>query len=212
MIEPVARVTGRVVRLHWLILLLAAIPAWAADARVVLVLGDSLSSAYGMDVEAGWVHLLQERLDSGDTGYRVVNASISGDTTGGGAARLPRALSAHQPRVVIVELGGNDGLRGVPLEATRKNLDSIVSLSLEAGARVLLVGMRLPPNYGPAYAERFYHQFRELAEAHGVAYVPFLLDGVGGVSELMQDDGIHPRAEAQAKLLDNVWPHLEPLL
>jgi acyl-CoA thioesterase-1 len=212
--ELVSSAARRATRVHWLILLLlAATPVWAGAAgKVVLVLGDSLSSAYGMDVELGWVHLLQQRLDAGATPYRVVNASISGDTTGGGATRLPRALATHGPHIVIVELGGNDGLRGVSLDTTRRNLDTIVRLSLESGARVLLVGMRLPPNYGPAYTERFHAQFRKLAEQRGVAHVPFLLEGVGGERALMQDDGIHPRAEAQAMLLDNVWPHLEPLL
>ena len=176
------------------------------------MLGDSLSSAYGIDVDAGWVQLLQDRIDSGGADYRVVNASISGDTTNGGAARLPAALEKHAPAVVVVELGGNDGLRGLPLSVTRANLERIIVDAKKSGAQVLLLGMRLPPNYGPAYTQAFYAIYEELAERHGVARVPFFLEGVGGVDGMMQSDGIHPVAEAQPVMLDNVWPHLEPLL
>ncbi len=203
-------VTGRLLQ----ILLLIALPALSAqaEARVILVLGDSLSSAYGLDVDAGWVQLLQKRLDNKNAGYRVVNASISGDTTKGGVARLPSALQKHEPEVVVVELGGNDGLRGLPLRETRTNLERIIVEAKKAGARVLLLGMRLPPNYGPAYTGSFHAMYEELAAQHGVARVPFLLDGVGGVNGMMQADGIHPVADAQPLMLDNVWPHLEPLL
>lgn len=192
--------------------LLGATPALALADRVILVVGDSLSSAYGMDAREGWVALLEDRLGERDAGYRVVNASISGDTTAGGASRLPRALQRHDPDIVVIELGGNDGLRGIPLTETRANLERIIELAKAHGARVLLLGMRLPPNYGPLYTERFHQIYADLAAAHDVARVPFLLDGVGAVHELMQDDGIHPRPEAQATMLDNVWPHLEPLL
>ena len=184
----------------------------AAGGGVIVVLGDSLSSAYGFDVDSGWVRLLQDRLDDGGAGYRVVNASISGDTTSGGLARLPGALKEHDPDIVVVELGGNDGLRGLPLDVTRENLERMIVLSREAGARVLLVGMRLPPNYGPAYTEAFHAIYQELGDKYDVARVPFLLDGVGGVDELMQADGSHPTREAQPRMLENVWPHLEPLL
>lgn len=183
-----------------------------AAGGVIVVLGDSLSSAYGFDVASGWVQLLQGRLDDDRMEYRVVNASISGDTTSGGVTRLPAELKEHTPDIVVVELGGNDGLRGLPLEVTRENLERIVAESQIAGARVLLVGMRLPPNYGPAYTKAFHAIYQDLADKYDVARVPFLLDGVGGVDEMMQSDGIHPRAEAQPKMLDNVWPHLKPLL
>jgi acyl-CoA thioesterase-1 len=193
------------------LLFVQAMPAYGAGGAIV-VLGDSLSSAYGFDVASGWVQLLQGRLDDDRAGYRVVNASISGDTTSGGVARLPAELRKHTPDIVVVELGGNDGLRGLPLEVTRENLERIIAESQIAGARVLLIGMRLPPNYGPAYTKAFHAIYEELADKYNVARVPFLLDGVGGVDEMMQSDGIHPRAEAQPRMLDNVWPYLKPLL
>lgn len=195
-----------------LLLIAAQAAATQASAGVILVLGDSLSSAYGIDVDAGWVQLLRDRLQARGENYRVVNASISGDTTDGGAARLPAAISKHDPDVVVVELGGNDGLRGLPLEVTRANLERIIVDSKKAGARVLLLGMRLPPNYGPAYTQAFYSIYEELAQRYDVARVPFFLEGVGGVDGMMQSDGIHPLANAQPVMLDNVWPHLEPLL
>ncbi len=194
-----------------LLVIVQTVPAHA-EGGVILVLGDSLSSAYGLDVNAGWVQLLQNRLDKQNAAYRVVNASISGDTTNGGAARLPSALKKHAPDVVVVELGGNDGLRGLPLTVTRANLARIIVASQTAGARVLLLGMRLPPNYGPAYNDAFHAIYEQLADQYQVGRVPFLLDGIGGVDEMMQADRIHPRAEAQPILLDNVWPHLQPLL
>ncbi len=200
-------------RFHF-ILLLARVNAAPARARggVILVLGDSLSSAYGLDVDNGWVNLLANRLENIHSGYRVVNASISGDTSNGGAARLSRALAKHRPEIVVVELGGNDGLRGLPLSVTRANLERIIVDSHKAGARVLLLGMRLPPNYGPAYTSAFHAIYKKLADQHAVSRVPFLLDGIGGVDEMMQADGIHPRAEAQLLMLENVWPYLKPLL
>jgi acyl-CoA thioesterase-1 len=178
----------------------------------ILVLGDSLSAGYGIRVEQGWVALLQKRLSEAGYGYRVVNASESGETTGGALARLPRALAAHRPAVVIVELGGNDGLRGLPVTDIRANLGALVRHSRESGARVLLVGMRMPPNYGPAYTAGFDGLFTEVAKREHVPLVPFLLDGVALDDSLMQDDGIHPNAAAQPKLLDLVWPRLQPLL
>jgi acyl-CoA thioesterase-1 len=194
-----------------LLVIVQTVPAHA-EGGVILVLGDSLSSAYGLDVEAGWVQLLQNRLDEHNAAYRVVNASISGDTSNGGAARLPSALAKHAPDVVVVELGGNDGLRGLPLTVTRANLERIIVASQTAGARVLLLGMRLPPNYGPAYSDAFHAIYEQLADQYRVGRVPFLLDGIGGVDGMMQADNIHPRAEAQGIMLDNVWPHLQPLL
>ena len=198
--------------LQFLLLVIVQIAPAHAQGGVILVLGDSLSSAYGLDVKAGWVQLLQNRLDKQNAAYRVVNASISGDTTNGGAARLPSALEKHAPDVVVVELGGNDGLRGLPLTVTRANLERIIVESQTAGARVLLLGMRLPPNYGPAYNNAFHAIYEQLANQYQVGRVPFLLDGIGAVEGMMQADGIHPRSEAQPLMLENVWPHLKPLL
>jgi acyl-CoA thioesterase I len=194
-----------------LLLLVHMVPTQAAGG-VILVLGDSISSGYGLDVENGWVQLLQDRLSQQNTDYRVVNASISGDTTNGGAARLRPALDKYRPDIVVVELGGNDGLRGLPLSETRANLERIVVASQQAGARVLLLGMRLPPNYGPAYTDAFHAIYQDLANRYQVAQVPFLLEGIGGVETMMQADGIHPRATAQPLMLNNVWPYLQPLL
>lgn len=190
---------------------LLPLPAHAAQ-RVVLVVGDSLSAAYGIDQDEGWVALLQQRLGKDYPDYRVVNASISGDTTRGGLGRIDAALRTHAPAVVIVELGGNDGLRGLPVKEMRTNLGTIITKSLAAQARVLLVGMRIPPNYGPLYTKNFEAVFTGLAQQFDVARVPFLLDGVALKLDLVQDDGIHPRAAAQPRMLENVWPHLTPLL
>lgn len=176
------------------------------------MLGDSLSAEYGFDRARGWVALLRERLESRDDSRGVINASVSGDTTRGGLARLPGALESHDPSVVIIQLGGNDGLRGLPLEEVRANLREMIRLSREAGAQVLLAGVRLPPNYGPAYTEAFASAFATVARETGVALVPRILAGVAERSELMQDDGIHPTVEAQPVILDNIWSGLEPLL
>lgn len=194
-----------------LLFLLATAPVAAAE-TVVMALGDSLSAAYGIDRGAGWVSLLAERLDRQGYEARVVNASVTGDTTQGGLSRLPAALERHRPDVLLVELGGNDGLRGVLLRETRRNLSEIVEMAQERGIRVLMLGVRLPPNYGPVFTERFQLMYREVAEKHDVPLVPRLLDGVATNPALMQDDGIHPTAEAQPIILDNVWPKLEPLL
>lgn len=180
--------------------------------RTILVLGDSLSAGYGVRVEQGWVALLQGRLSAQGYEYRVVNASASGETTGGALARLPRALEKQRPAIVIVELGGNDGLRGLPIEDVRANFESIVRLSRQAGAKVLLIGMRIPPNYGPAYTKSFHELYVDLAARQRLAFVPFFLDGVALDDTLMQDDGLHPNAKAQPALLDQVWPMLKPLL
>ncbi len=186
--------------------------AAAADARVVLVLGDSLSSAFGIEVQAGWVQLLQERLDQHGKQYRVVNASTSGDTTAGGLARLPRMLAVHRPGIVVLELGGNDGLQGLDLNDMRSNLEQMVSRIRASGAQVLLIGMRIPPNYGSAYTERFYAIYAEVAAEFDAPLVPFLLAGVAEEQQFMQPDGIHPKASAQKTMLENVWPYLEPML
>lgn len=186
--------------------------AAAAAPPVILVLGDSLSAGYGIDVREGWVSLLEQRLSKQGYLHRVVNASVSGDTTAGGLARLPAALARHRPAIVVLELGANDGLRGLSLTQTRSNLEAMIKAVHNHGARVLLVGIHLPPNYGPAYTQKFFAQYGELARQYRTALVPFLLDGVALDRKLMQADGLHPRASAQARLLENVWPHLEPLL
>ena len=197
---------------RWLLcmVLLFAPAAWAGP--VVLVLGDSLSASYGIAAESGWVSLLQQRLMQNRYDFQVVNASISGETTAGGRSRIGPALAEHRPAVVIVELGGNDGLRGLPLLATRDNLDAILSACRQAGAEVLLVGMRLPPNYGPAYTARFAAIYPTLAKKHGAALLPFLLDGIADRRESFQPDNIHPTAAAQPAILENVWRPLLPLL
>lgn len=183
-----------------------------AQAGTVLVVGDSISAAFGMDTQQGWVHLLDERMRNEGFEHQVVNASISGDTSAGGAARLPALLAEHQPQLVIVELGGNDGLRGLPPSQLQQNLASMIDASRGAGAKVLLLGMRIPPNYGERYTTAFAKVFDDVAAEKNVPLVPFLLEGVGGVTSLMQDDGVHPAVAAQPRLLENVWPTLKPLL
>lgn len=175
-------------------------------------MGDSLSAAYGMPREAGWVALLQTRLNDRACGYRIVNASISGETTAGALTRLPHALEQHQPAIVILELGGNDGLRGIAVPEFRHNLTRLIELSRAAGAQVLLTGIHLPSNYGPQYTEKFFATYAALAAEYETALVPFFMEGVVLTAEWMQDDDIHPNAAGQPRLLDNVWPHLQPLL
>lgn len=186
--------------------------AQSAMAGTALVVGDSISAAFGLETSQGWVHLLQQRLDDSEHDYRVVNASISGDTSAGGLARLPALLREHEPDIVILELGGNDGLRGQPPAQLKRNLAAMAEMSQEAGAKVLLLGMRMPPNLGQRYTDAFADAFDSLAEEMSLPYVPFLLEGVGGVQGMMQADRVHPTAQAQELLLDNVWPVLEPLL
>jgi len=187
---------------------------WAqgALAGTVLVVGDSISAAFGLETSQGWVQLLQQRLDTENLDHRVVNASISGDTSAGGLARLPALLEEYDPNVVIIELGGNDGLRGQPPKQLNQNLAAMVDLSREADAKVVLLGMRLPPNLGQRYTSAFADAFDSLADEQNLPYVPFFLEGIGGVEGMMQADRIHPTASAQQQLLDNVWPVLEPLL
>ena len=191
-----------------------ALPAGAqsATSRTIVVLGDSLSAGYGIKVQEGWVNLLAQRLTTEGYGYKVVNASVSGETTQGGVSRLPRVLELHKPEIVIVELGGNDGLRGLPLANSRENLQRAITLARAAQAKVLLVGMMIPPNYGPRYAQEFRDIFAGLATRNSVALVPFLLDEVALKPEFMQDDGIHPNAKGQPRMLENLWPRLKPLL
>lgn len=191
-----------------------ALMFWAqgAVAGTLLVVGDSISAAFGLDSRQGWVALLEKRLEQEGFEHSVVNASISGDTSAGGAARLSALLAEHQPALVIIELGGNDGLRGQPPAQLQQNLASMVEKSRQAGAKVLLLGMRLPPNYGVRYTTAFAQAYADVAAQEQVDLVPFFLEGVGGVPGMMQADGIHPGEPAQALLLDNVWPRLEPLL
>ena len=183
-----------------------------ASDHTILVLGDSLSAALGIRPEQGWVALLAQRLQTQGYGYQIVNASVSGETTSGGLERLPRALQLHQPGTVILELGANDGLRGLPVDETRENLAHMVRLSQAAGARVLLVGMRIPPNYGPRYTEAFARMFPELANQYHLPLVPFLLEKVALDPTRMQQDGMHPNARGEPPVLDTLWPYLKPLL
>lgn len=176
------------------------------------MLGDSLSSAHGLDIDQGWVSLLQHRLQQDQYPHHVVNASVSGDTTANGLTKLAAMLEAHRPAIVVVELGGNDGLRAQPTAMIRDNLDKILQSVGDAGGKVVLAGMRLPPNYGPAYVGRFERIYPDLARKHDAVLVPFIMDGVATAPNLMQADNIHPSAEAQSILLDNVWPYLQPLL
>ena len=200
-------------RVCWMGLLVALwLTAQGASAATLLVLGDSISAGFGLDTRLGWVNLLQQRLNKQGLDYQVVNASISGDTSAGGLARLAPLLAAHQPALVVVEFGGNDGLRGQPPAQLQQNLAAIIQLSHKAGAKVLLLGMRLPPNYGVRYGEMFSQVYVQLANSEKVPLVPFFIEGVGGVPMLMQGDGIHPTAAAQPRLLENLWPQLQPLL
>jgi acyl-CoA thioesterase-1 len=194
------------------LLIVAWLPA-RAETPVILVFGDSISAGYGLaHVEQGWVELLKTRLKALGYGYEVVNASVSGETTAGGLARLPRALELHHPKIVVIELGGNDGLRALPVPQMRANLEQMTDLAAAAGAKVLLLGMRMPPNYGLPYTEQFRDSFTATARDKKVPLVPFLLNDIALSQDLMQDDDIHPNALGQPKLLENVWPALQPLL
>jgi acyl-CoA thioesterase-1 len=183
-----------------------------ASDRTILVLGDSLSAAYGLRAEQGWVALLQKRLQETGHAYEVVNASISGETTAGGLQRLPRALNLHRPGILILELGANDALRALPLAKTRENLEKMVALAKESRARVLLVGMRIPPNYGPRYTSDFAQMYHDIASREDLPLVPFLLQSVALDPDKMQGDGLHPNASGEPAVLDTLWPQLEPLL
>ena len=174
----------------------------------ILIFGDSLSAAYGIGEDEGWVTLLAERLAQEDSELEVVNGSVSGETTTGGRARLPSLLERYNPAFVLIELGGNDGLRGLPLSLMRENLTDMIQLSQLSGATVMIAGMQIPPNYGPRYTEPFFAQYAELAEEFDLYLIPFLIDGIPQQPELMQADGIHPKAEAQSMILDNFWPVL----
>lgn len=184
-----------------------------ANQNTLMIVGDSLSAAYGVQTEDAWVALLRDRLEAeGLEQWQVVNASISGETTDGGLRRLPELLDKNQPSVVIIELGGNDGLRGFPPNVIRQNLENMIERVKETGANTLLVGMQIPPNYGQRYTQAFADIYPELAEEHGTELVPFFLKGIYDQEGMMQGDSIHPTAAAQGQLLDNVWPVLEPML
>ncbi len=198
--------------LSWIALCITAMPLRAAEAPVLLVVGDSISAGYGLAAGEGWVTLLNAKLKADGYDYRVVNASISGDTTAGGRARLPPLLKQQRPAVVVIELGGNDALRGGDLATARANLDAMVTSAQAEGAKVLLVGMQLPPNYGAAYVQSFGALFNDVAKARKAAVVPFLFNGFGEDLSLFQPDRVHPTAAAQSRILTNVWPALIPLL
>lgn len=189
-----------------------AISPLALATPTVLVMGDSLSAAYGIPTDDGWVARMQQRLAEAGYPHTVVNASISGETTDGGLRRLPRQLSRHEPEVVILELGANNGLRGQPPSRMRRDLTEMIDAAQAAGARVLLLGMRIPPNYGPAYTQEFHDSFAQVARATGAALVPFFLEPIALDEAMFLDDGIHPNAAAQPALLDHIWPALAPLL
>jgi len=190
-------------------LLLVPIAAFAERPPVIMVLGDSLAAAWGIDREQGWVALLQQRLTNEGFPHRVVNASVSGETTSGALSRVRHELDRHLPTIVILELGGNDGLRGLDLAQTRGNLARLTDTAQAAGARVLIAGMQLPPNYGAAYASAFHRMYAEVATEHGAGLIPFLLEGLDHTPRHFQPDGIHPSAEAQTLILNNVWDVLK---
>jgi acyl-CoA thioesterase-1 len=193
------------------LLMMLMLPA-TGSAATIMIYGDSLSAGYGLPRQAGWTNLLLQRLHDENFDYKVVNASISGETTLGGKNRIAEALSSHKPEIVIVALGANDGLRGQSLDAMRANLDAIIQTCVKRKVRVLLVGMRLPPNYGAAYTEKFHAIFRDLAQRRKLPLVPFLLDGFADNAALFQADGIHPAVQAQPLMLDNIWKILRPML
>lgn len=198
-----------------LFLLLASTSLSAADSerKTLLIVGDSLSAAYGIDSDAAWVELLRQRLEQeAPDSWQVANASISGETTDGGLRRLPALLETHNPAIIVIELGGNDGLRGFPPDVIRNNLAQLITLSQQHGAQVLLVGIEIPPNYGPRYTTLFTDIYSSLAAEYNIAFLPFLLADVYDDDLMMQADGIHPTAQAQPLLLDNIWPELLTLL
>ncbi|KTD45945.1 Esterase TesA precursor [Legionella rubrilucens] len=181
-------------------------------AKNIVVLGDSLSAGYGIDIQKGWVVLLSEKLKQEYQSYRIINLSTSGDTTSNGLRKLKPALQKYQPEVIIIELGANDGLRGLPVRQMKDNLEKMVIASQKTGAKVIVLATLLPPNYGSRYLDQFNQVYAELAKAYGIILVPMFLDGVAGDNELMQKDGLHPNERAQQRILDNVWPHLKPVL
>lgn len=210
---PTRRFALALVATSFVALLAASAPPLAnATTPVLLVVGDSLSAGYGLTKGSGWVDLLAQRIEAQHLPWHVVNASISGDTTAGGRARLAALLAQHKPAIVIVELGANDGLRGGNLRTTKDNLGAMVAAIRKSGAQAAIVGMKLPPNYGPAYTREFEALYGDVAKSNNVPLVPFLFAGLGESEEWFQPDRVHPTAAAQAKLLENVWPVIAPLL
>ena len=194
------------------LLLLICVHSYATETPTVLVFGDSLSAGHGIEVDQSWTALLQSRLDDQGYEHQVINASIGGDTTESGAARIGQAIATFAPSLIILELGGNDGLRGIPADRMRGNLHKIIKTSKDSGAAVVLLGIRIPPNYGQRYIEDFDNVFRELANELDVPWIEFFMEGVALHDELMQSDGIHPNADAQPILLDNAWPMIDAAL
>ncbi|WP_353147999.1 arylesterase [Pollutimonas bauzanensis] len=189
-----------------------AVTMAAGQDPAILVIGDSLSAEYGLQRDTGWVSLLSKRLAEEQTGYQIRNSSISGDTTSGGLSRLPAALETYRPDIVVIELGSNDALRGLSLDMTQDNLSKMAAMAQQSNARVLLLGMQIPPNYGRQYTERFQQIFASVAKKNGTALVPFLLDGIATDRNMFQADGIHPNEQAQSVLAENVWEKLQPML
>jgi len=183
----------------------------AAAKQTILIFGDSLSAAYGIPKEQGWVSLVAQRLKDNQLPYEVANASVSGETTAGGLSRLPAALQQFKPNIVVIELGANDGLRGLPLDAMKNNLEKMIQASKQINAQVVLLGMFIPPNYGPKYTNGFKAVYVDLSEKYKTPFIPFFLDGISGHSDLVLEDGLHPNVNAQRKILENVWPTLKPL-
>ncbi len=198
-------------RLYLFLLLVTFVSYTQANETRILVVGDSLSAGYGIDVEKGWVALLDKELTKKNS-IKIINASVSGETTTGGKARLPQLLKSHQPQIVILELGGNDGLRGQPIGMIKKNLDEMINMIDNSNAKTLLVGIQIPPNYGERYTQSFAAIYAQLADEYELPLVPFLLEGIATHPELMQNDGIHPTEAAQPQVLANVLPHLEKML
>jgi acyl-CoA thioesterase-1 len=193
-----------------LLLCLFTVPILAKN--TILIVGDSISAGYGIDPQKGWVKLLQERLQEKNYAYQVINSSISGDTTSNGLNRLPDLLKQYLPQIAIIELGGNDGLRGIPIDTIKQNLERMIQLAKKAGSQIVLLGVRLPPNYGPQYTQSFQQLFVDLAKKENINLVPLFLNQVDDHTNLMQEDGIHPKEEAQMILLNNVWPTLEKII
>lgn len=183
-----------------------------SQAKSIVVLGDSISASYGLEVQHGWVALLEQKLKSSHPDYTVINVSISGDTTAGGLARLPRLLKQYQPEIILVELGANDGLRGMSLKAMQQNLSAIIKQSKKSGARVLLLSMRIPSNYGKRYTDMFYNSYQKVANKHNISVVPFILEDVALDKSQMQQDGLHPNEKAQPIIANHIAPYLLPLL
>jgi len=188
-----------------------SVPAYAENPKI-MIYGDSLSAAYGIPQQKGWASLLQQKLVSEHYQYDVVNASISGETTSGGASRIRNALSQIKPNIIILELGANDGLRGLPIESMIANLNTIIQEGKKSGAKILLVGMKIPPNYGPQYTKLFSQSYLKLSQEHQIPLVPFMLENIAAKTNLIQDDGLHPNAIAQPLVLDNIWSKLKMLL